>query len=73
MPVRMSEEALSSATTRLERAVARIERAVTTRESAGTGVAEAYARLEERHEILRARVQETIDRLDVLIGHEGPR
>jgi hypothetical protein len=69
----MSEEALNSATVRLERAVARIERAVTARESAGSGIADAYALLEERHETLRARVQESIDRLDVLIGHEGPR
>lgn len=69
----MSEEALNSATTRLDRAILRIERAVGVRESAGNGVAEAYALLEERHNILRARVQETIGRLDVLIGHEGPR
>ena len=47
--------------------------AVAARESVGSGVAEAYARLEERHEMLRARVQETVGRLDVLIGHEGQR
>lgn len=69
----MSEEALNAATARLERALGRIERAVGARESAGSGVAEAYARLEERHEMLRARVQETVGRLDVLIGHEGQR
>jgi hypothetical protein len=34
-------------------------------------MAEAYARLEERHQMLRARVQETIDKLDVLIGQES--
>ena len=69
----MSEEALNSATTRLDRAILRIERAVGVRESTGNGVAEAYALLEERHNALRARVQETIARLDVLIGHEGSR
>lgn len=58
---------------RLERALARVERASQARESAGSGVAEAYALLEERHETLRARVQETISRLDNLIGHEGQR
>ena len=58
---------------RLERALGRIERASTARESAGSGVAEAFAMLEERHETLRARVQETIARLDNLIGHEGQR
>jgi hypothetical protein len=69
----MSEEALNSATSRLERAIVRIERIVSARESAGTGVAEAYALLEERHDTLRARVQETIGRLDVLIGQEASR
>ena len=69
----MSEEAINAATTRLDRAIARIERAVGARESAGSGVAEAFALLEERHDRLRTRVQETIERLDVLIGHEGQR
>jgi hypothetical protein len=50
-----------------------MERAVGTRESTGSGLAEAYSLLEERHEALRARVQETIGRLDVLIGHEDRR
>lgn len=58
---------------RLERALGRIERAAQARESAGNGMAEAYAMIEERHEILRARVQETIQRLDNLIGPEGQR
>jgi len=69
----MSEEALNSAMVRLERALGRIERAAQARESAGNGMAEAYAMIEERHEILRARVQETIQRLDNLIGPEGQR
>ena len=67
----MSEEAINSAMIRLERALDRVERAVQARDSFGSGVAEAYALLEERHETLRARVQETIQRLDNLIGHEG--
>jgi hypothetical protein len=69
----MSEEALNSATTRLERAIARIEGASAARDSTGSGMAQAFALLEERHRTLRVRVQETIERLDVLIGHEGPR
>lgn len=69
----MSEEALNSATARIERALGRLERAVAARESAGDGVVEAYAMLMERHETLRVRVQETVDRLDLLIGREGAR
>lgn len=69
----MSEEALNSATARLEQAVTRIERASRARESAGNGLAEALASLEARHGTLRERVQETIERLDTLIGNEGPR
>ncbi len=69
----MSEEALNSATARLEQAIIRIERASRARDSAGSGLAEALAALEARHGTLRERVQETIERLDVLIGDEGPR
>ena len=69
----MSEEALNSATARLERAVARIERAHTTRESAGSGMAEALASLEVRHGTLRDRVRQTIEQLDVLIASERSR
>ncbi len=69
----MSEEALATATARLERALGRIERAVVARENAGTGIAEAYALLEERHTTLRARVQDMIDKLDGLIADEGGR
>ena len=69
----MSEEALNSATARLERAVARIERAHAARVSAGSGVAEALASLEARHGTLRDRVQQTIEQLDVLISNERPR
>ena len=58
---------------RLEQALGRVERAASARESVGSGVAEAYALLEERHETLRARIQETIQRLDNLIGPEGQR
>ena len=69
----MSEEALNAATARLERALGRIERAVGARESAGNGLADAYALLEQRHVALRERVQETIGQLDLLIGREGSR
>jgi hypothetical protein len=73
LALHMSEEALNSAMVRLERALGRLERAAQARDSAGNGVAEAYALLEERHETLRARVQETVQRLDNLIGSEGQR
>jgi hypothetical protein len=69
----MSEEALNSATVRLERAVAKIERAHAMRESAGSGMAEALASLEVRHGTLRERVQQTIKQLDVLIANERTR
>lgn len=69
----MSEEALNSATVRLDRAIARIERAVSQRETAGSGMAASYALLEDRHDALRTRVQETIEKLDVLIGRESKR
>jgi hypothetical protein len=70
MPAEMSEEALNSATARLERALGHLERAVGLRESEGGGVAEAYALLEERHATLRTRVQDAIGRLDRLVGEE---
>ena len=69
----MSEEALNSATVRLEQAITRIERATRARDAAGNGLADALSSLEARHGSLRERVQETIQRLDVLIGQEGPR
>jgi hypothetical protein len=69
----MSEEALNSATARLEQAITRIERANRARDDIGNGLAEALASLEVRHGTLRERVQETIERLDVLIGEEGAR
>ena len=73
MPMEMSEDVLNSAAARLERAIGRLERVMAARSSVGSGVAEAYAMLEERHETLRARVQETIDQLDQLIGREATR
>ena len=66
--VRMSEQDASAALMRLERAVARIERALEA-QPADT-VTEAYALLDERHGLLRRRIQETIERLDTLIGEE---
>jgi hypothetical protein len=69
---RMSEETLASAMARIERAVGRLEQAVQTRAAGSSGLAESYAALEERHSVLRARIQETIDRLDHLI-EDGAR
>jgi hypothetical protein len=66
----MSDETLASATARLEAAIQRIERAVDARARRGSGMAEAYAALEERHSMIRARVQEAIQRLDALIDAE---
>lgn len=70
----MIDEALAAAVARLDDAVGRLERSARSRESSGRGVAEAYALLEERHGLLRLRIQETIERLDGMIaGAETPR
>ncbi|UAK23913.1 hypothetical protein [Sphingomonas nostoxanthinifaciens] len=53
---------------RLDRAIERIERAGNGRDFAGAELAERYVLLEERHGLLRDRVQQTIERLDTLIG-----
>lgn len=66
-PNAMTDQALDAAVARLERAVERIDHASRARESADSGAAESHASLEERHKTLRARVQETIGRLDMLI------
>jgi len=66
----MSENALSAALDRLDRAVARLE-AVEPPPANATGLAQAYALLDERHGLLRLRIQETIERLDTLIEQEG--
>ncbi|WP_404713488.1 hypothetical protein [Sphingomonas sp. MMS24-J13] len=63
----MTDQALDAAVARLERAVERIDHAARAREKAGSDLTNAYAALEKRHVQLRARVQETIGRLDVLI------
>jgi hypothetical protein len=67
----MTDQALNAAVARLERAVEHVERATRARENASGGIAESYALLEERHLALRARVQDTITRLDAVIGDEG--
>lgn len=64
----MDDQALSTALDRIERAVARIEGAGAARPAAPSRLAEAYALLDERHGLLRLRIQETIERLDTLIG-----
>jgi hypothetical protein len=65
----MSEPTLDAALARLDRAVARIERIE--RPAPATGLAGAYAELDERHGLLRLRIQETIERLDALIDREA--
>jgi hypothetical protein len=67
-PNGMTDQALNAAVSRLERAVEQLERAANVRENASTGIADAYSQLEERHAILRDRVQDTIGRLDTLIA-----
>jgi hypothetical protein len=69
----MSGDTLASATARLQAAISRIERAIDTRERHGSGMAEAYGELEQRHNILRSRVHEVVQRLDALIDAEEPR
>ncbi|MDO6415501.1 hypothetical protein Q4F19_14000 [Sphingomonas sp. BIUV-7] len=66
----MSETPLDAALARLDRAVTRIERANPPAPTASPGLAVAYAELDERHGLLRLRIQETIERLDALIDHE---
>ena len=66
--VRMSEQDTNAALMRLERAVGRLERAVEAQPT--DTVTEAYALLDERHGLLRRRIQETIERLDTLIAQE---
>lgn len=61
----MTETGLESAVTRLERAIARVERAAI---AASGGREAALARLAERHDRLRGRVQEAIGRLDAVIA-----
>jgi hypothetical protein len=66
----MSEETLASAIARIDRAVARIDQAVRQRTAGSSAVAKSLATLEERHAVLRARIQDTIERLDGLIAAE---
>ncbi|QJU58821.1 hypothetical protein HL653_14540 [Sphingomonas sp. AP4-R1] len=66
----MSETSLDAALARLDRAVARLER-IGPPAPATPGLALAYAELDERHDLLRLRIQETIERLDALIDQEG--
>ncbi|WP_293972125.1 hypothetical protein [Sphingomonas sp.] len=69
----MSDSPLSAALARLDRAVARIERIDPIERPApvAPGLAHAYAELDERHGLLRLRIQETIERLDALIEQEA--
>jgi hypothetical protein len=67
----MTDQALNAAVARLVRAVEQIERASSARQNSAGGIAESFALLEERHAMLRARVQETIGKLDTLIASGG--
>ena len=73
----MSEPTLDAALARLGRAVARIGRIeppappTPPATQATPGLALAYAELDERHGLLRLRIQETIERLDALIDGEA--
>jgi septal ring factor EnvC (AmiA/AmiB activator) len=64
----VTDSSLSDAIDRLTRAVDRIEKAVAARQAGNPTTTQALAALEQRHERLRARVQETIGRLDTMIG-----
>ncbi len=66
----MSDISLHSALARLDRAVARLERSDPP-PPPSPGLAQAFAALDERHGLLRVRIQETIERLDALIDQEG--
>lgn len=70
-PNAMTEQDLDAAIARLERAVERIDHAARAREQAGRNLTDAHAALEKKHAALRARVQETIGRLDALIESGG--
>lgn len=61
----MTDTALEAAVTRLERAIGRLERAA---HAPAAAPSDALVRLQSRHARLRERVQETVERLDALIG-----
>ena len=65
----MSAADLQSALDRIGAALTRLERI----EPPQGDLGQAYALLDERHGLLRLRIQETIDRLDALIAApDGP-
>lgn len=63
----MSQPDLSAAIQRLGRAVERLEQAVGWREGGRRDLAQAHVVLQERHELLRERIEQTIARLDAMI------
>ena len=63
----MGDSELQSVLDRIGDALSRLERVELPDVPRG-GLAEAYALLDERHGMLRLRIQETIDRLDALIA-----
>lgn len=62
----MADRELQSVLDRIGTALTRLER-IELPEVPRSGLAEAYALLDERHGLLRLRIQETIDRLDALV------
>ncbi|PTQ11650.1 hypothetical protein CLG96_09590 [Sphingomonas oleivorans] len=68
----MIDDPVADAFQRLENALTRLESyASTVPAPPPSRLAESYALLEERHKLLQEHVQETIERLDRLIGSEG--
>ncbi|NIJ08906.1 hypothetical protein FHS31_002530 [Sphingomonas vulcanisoli] len=63
----MAEVDLDAVLDRIGAALARLER-IEPRDVPHSNLAEAYALLDERHGLLRLRIQETIDRLDALVA-----
>lgn len=68
------DTAHAAALDRIAAALDRIEAVVAARaeRDAVPAIAEAYALLDERHTLLRLRIQETIERLDRMIAAEEP-
>ena len=63
----MAEADLQTVLNRIGAALTRLER-IEPREVPQGSLSEAFALLDERHGLLRLRIQETIDRLDALIA-----
>ena len=69
----MADDLLHAALGRIEHAITRLEAIEPGARAPTPGLAEAYAQLDERHGLLRLRIQETIERLDALVAVKAPR